>query len=411
MRKRLRYLALCCVMLLCLLPGCQNSEQYHTPNGVDPSISSTEIGNPAVSDVTPSETITPTAEQVTGVAPVVMEELLSRPDIQKIYYGPTGTLLVDTSDTLYWYDLDSGCALAQRPKDDWLAVEYHCVTDGFCAVGTLVPDEDTGGISFGTATTVCIFYDKALQEVRRIILNDLGDGVDYVKCAAVSDHGDIIAYCTMDKLYCYDCVSDTVELVLDLSRDQIEVNKGLSTISSLAFSPSGDKVLFCGSTYSLPIAIGQHSYLTYGCIALDGSSLRNMPFQNFEAGSMTGEAGGYLFFEESMTSASGKIAVVSSSDMKQQVYSLSTTSEGVSGLSCSQDGGYYATVKSEVDRWLIRIYSRETGKLVTTQTIEETGEEYFYRAPAIYALDNLGLCVVKLGGFSDIPSKVITFSL
>ena len=199
--------------------------------------------------------------------------------------------------------------------------------------------------------------------------------------------------------------------MLDYSRSQIEVNKGLSSISALAFSPDGSKILFCGNTYSLPIATGQHSFITYGCILLDGDGLQNLTFQNFEAGSVAGVAGGFLFFEESMTSATGKIAVVSGNDMAQKVYPLSTVSEGVSGLFCSQNGDYYATVESETGQWLIRIYSRETGELVTVQAVKETNEEFFYRTPAIYILSDPELCIVKLGGFSDIPSKVVAFSL
>lgn len=419
MKKQMKYLVLFSVMLLCLLAGCQSSGQQNTSDGSGPSETENSLNvippagseNPPVSSAIPPETTDPTTEQTIGAEPIAVEDLLNSTDIQKIYYGPAGTLLVHTSDTLYWYDLSSGRALAQRPKDNWLAVEYYSVEDGFCAVGMFASDESTEGFSSGTATTICIFYDTTLQETGRISLNDLGDGADYIKCAAVSNDGSTIAYCTLDKLYCYDCATETVRLVLDFSRDQIEINKGLSAISTLALSPDGNKILFRGSTYSLPIAIDQHTYLTYGCISLDGSGLQNLSFQNFEAGSMAGSAGGYLFFEESMTSASGKIAVVNSDDMKQQVYSLSTASEGVSGLFYSQDGNYYATVKSGTGQWLIRIYSRETGELVTTQTIEETNGEYFYRAPAIYMLDGLHICIVKLGGFNDIPSKVVAFSL
>ena len=133
----------------------------------------------------------------------------------------------------------------------------------------------------------------------------MDDGVDYVKCVAISSSGDAIAYCTLDRLYYYDCTSDTLKLVLDYSRSQIEVNKGLSSISALAFSPDGNKILFCGNTYSLPIATGQHSFITYGCILLDGDGLQNLTFQNFEAGSVAGVAGGFLFFEGSMTGGCG----------------------------------------------------------------------------------------------------------
>lgn len=407
MNKRLKYFLLCCVMLL---SGCQNSGQHDTSAAVGSSISSAETDNPSSSVMLP-ETADQVAEQTSEADLAVVEELLNSTDIQKIYYGPAGTLLVHTSDTLYWYDMNNACALAQRPADDWLDVEYYPIEDGFYAVGTLASTEGAEGFSSVTSSTICIFYDRTLQETGRFILNDLGDGVDYVRCAAVSHDGKTIAYCTMDKLYCYDCAADTVRLVLDLNHEQIEANQGLSSISTLVFSPDGDKILFVGSTFSLPVTTGQYSFLTYGCISLDGSNLQNLSFRNFEAGSMAGAAGGYLFFEESMTSALGKVAVVNSSDMEQQVYSLGTASEGESGLFCSQNGDYYATVKLEDDQWFIRIYSQETGKLVTTHVVEETNEEYYYRTPAIYTLDDLGLCIVKLGGFSDIPSKIVAFFL
>ena len=411
MKKRWKYFPLLWMIMLCLLPGCQNSGQSLAPNDAKVSISPTETDNPSATSTIPPETSSPTTEQPVKADLVEVEALLNSTNIQKIYYGPAGTLLAHSLDTLYWFDMNSACALAQRPAEDWLVVEYYFTENGFCAVGTLAPDESAEGFSSGTTATVCIFYDKALQEIRRIILNDLDDGVDYVKCVAISSSGDAIAYCTLGRLYYYDCTSDTLKLVLDYSRSQIEVNKGLSSISALAFSPDGSKILFCGNTYSLPIATGQHSFITYGCILLDGDGLQNLTFQNFEAGSVAGVAGGFLFFEESMTSATGKIAVVSGNDMAQKVYPLSTVSEGVSGLFCSQNGDYYATVESETGQWLIRIYSRETGELVTVQAVKETNEEFFYRTPAIYILSDPELCIVKLGGFSDIPSKVVAFSL
>ena len=411
MKKRLKHFPLCWIIMLCLLSGCQNSGQFLASNDDMASISPAETETPSAKSAIPSETIAPVTEQNIKADLAVVEALLNSVNIQKIYYGPAGTLLVRTLDTLYWYDINSGYTLAQCPVEDWLAVEYYSIENGCCAVGPLAPDESTEGFSSDVAAPACIFYDETLQEIRRIILNDLGDGVDYVKCAAVSSNGNAIAYCTMDKLYYYDCTSDTLKLVLDFSRSQIEVNKGLSSIATLAFSPDGSEILFGANTYSLPIAIGQHSFLTYGCISLDGGNLQNLSFQNFEAGSMAGMAEGFLFFEESMKSATGNIAVVSSHDMTQKVYSLNTVSEGVSGLFCSQNGDYYATVKSETGQWLIRIYSRETGELVIAKAVKETNEEFFYRTPAIYILDDSELCIVKLGGFSDIPSKVIAFSL
>jgi WD40 repeat protein len=405
MRKRMRQLMLCCLALLCLLSGCQGGEVAEESTGVESAESDS-----ATSDAVQSGPADQVTEQIEEAKSLVVEGLLDNDDIQKLYYGSVGTLLVQTSDTLYWYDVDSGSIQAQRPADDWLEVTYYPIEKGICAIGTLSSGVNAGGF-VSSGDTLCVFYDQSLQEMETITLNDLVDGVDHIVCAAVSSDGNTIAYSTQDQIYCYDRTTGTLKLVLDVSYDLIERNNGLSNITSLVFSPSGDKLLFCGGTYSLPLTDGQYARITYGCISLDGSGFQNLSFQNFVAGSLAGAASGYLFFEESMASASGKVAVVDGSDMRQQVYSLDSVHEGEAGVFCSQEGNYYATGELGDRQVTIRIYHRETGKLACTQTIEDTNEEYFYRVPTICILDSLNLCVIKLGGFHDIPSKVVMFSL
>lgn len=336
--------------------------------------------------------------------------LMDSGEIRNIDYGSAGTLLLRTSDTLYWYDADSGSILAQRPTDDWLSVDYYPIEGGLCAIGTSCSDS-TGGFAATYDSTLCVFYDEALRETDRIALNELGAGADYIMCAAVSDDGTTIAYSTQDKLYCYDRASGTLAMVLDLSYDLIETNDGLCAISDLIFSPSGDKLLFCGNSFALPLETGQHSDITFGAISLDGSGFQNLSFQSFTAGSMAGAAGGYLFFEESMLSGSGKVAVVDGSDMSQTLYALGSVREGEAGVYYSQTGGYFATAELGSNQLTVRIYRRDTGAMVCTQTIEDTNEAYFYRMPGIYLLDGQGICIVKLGGFNDIPSRVVRFSL
>lgn len=408
MKKHMGGMILCCLALLCLLPGCQDGKVIEESIGSESATSA--ASNSVASEFTQSASANQATEQVKEGELLTVEGFLDSGDIQKIYYGTEGTLLVQTVDTLYWYDVNSGSVLAQRLADNWLDVAFYPVENGFCAIAELSSNENTGGFT-SSSSTLCVFYDEALQEVETITLNNLGDGSDYIKCAAISSDGNTIAYSTQDKLYCYDCTSSSLNMVLDLSYDLIESNNGLSGISSLVFSPSGDKLLYSGSTFSLPITEGQYSYITYGCIALDGSGFQNLPFQDYVAGSMAGAAGGYLFFEESMTFASGKLAVVDSSDMSQKVYSLGSVHEGEAGLFCSQGGEYYATEDVGKNQATIRLYRQDTGELICIQTIDDTNEEFFYRTPTLYILDSLNICIVKLGGFNNIPSKVVMFSL
>lgn len=407
MKKQIKSVMLYSLALLLLLSSCQGSkvnEGSETVKSAAPTSSNSTVLEP-----TQSEPVNQATEQVNEGDHLTVEGFLDSGDIQKIYYGSSGTLLVRTLDTLYWYDVSSGSILAQRPGDDWLRVDYYPIKGGICAIGEL-SSGGTGGFVTSDGT-LCVFYDEALQETKTITLNDLGDGANHIKCAAVSEDGNIIAYCTTDKLYCYDRTLGTLEMVLDLSYDRIENNHGLFSISSLAFSMPEDKLLFCGSTYSLPLDTGQYSYMTYGSIPLNGSGFQNLSFQDFTAGSMAGAAGGYLFFEESMLSSSGKVAVVDGNDMSQTVYSLGSVHEGEAGVYPSQGGGYFATEELGDNQVTIRVYRRDTGDMICTQTIEDSNEAYFYRIPSIYILDEREVCVVKLGGFNDVPSKVVMFSL
>lgn len=431
MKKHLRSTILGCMALLCLLTGCHSSELTEASASVQPtgpiislpSASDAIESNPFETDAGVQQTSqienTPIVSDVIQSNPLESENmkaaeegLLSRSDIQRIYYGSMGTLLISTSDTLYWYDVGRGEILAQRPADHWSDVAFYSSGNTLCAIATSYTGENTGGfVSSSDADTVCIFYDEMLQETETINLSDLRGGRDYIRCAAVSGDGNKIAYATLDKLYCYDRISNTVGLVLDLSRENMEKNHGLSSISSISFAPSANRLLFCGLSFSFPLTGNQSGDMTYGCIDLDGTGLQNLSFQCFEAGSLAGSAGGYLFFEESMKSASGKLAVVDSKDMSQQIYSLGSVREGTSGLFCSQDGAYYATEEVSANKITLRFYDRATGQLACTRIFEDADARYFSRTPSVFIIDSQNLCIVKLGGFNDIPSKVVTFSL
>lgn len=404
MKNHLISIVLGCMVLLCVLAGCQSNESPE----VSVSVPST---NPTINIPVESNAIQ--SDPVKSNYPKSAEEgILSRQDIQRIYYGPMETLLISTPDTLYWYDVSQDKLLGQRPADNWLEVAFYPVGNTLCAVATVAVEEGTGGFAFSTdAETMCIFFDEKLQEIETVNLSNLGDNRDFIRCAAVSGDGGKIAYATQDKLYCYDRGSDTLGLVLDFSRENMKDNYGLSSISSVSFAPSTNRLLFCGSSFSLPLATGQHSYMTYGGIYLDGTGLQNLPFHDFEAGSMVSSADGYMIFEESMKSASGRLAVIDIEDMSQQIYSLDSVKEGASGLFCSQSGRYYATEEVGANSLTLRVYERATGQLACTHTFEDASAEYFYRTPSVYIIDSQKLCIVKLGGFNEISSKVVMFAL
>ena len=93
MKKRWKYFPLLWMIMLCLLPGCQNSGQSLAPNDAKVSISPTETDNPSATSTIPPETSSPTTEQPVKADLVEVEALLNSTNIQKIYYGPAGTLL------------------------------------------------------------------------------------------------------------------------------------------------------------------------------------------------------------------------------------------------------------------------------------------------------------------------------
>ena len=141
MKNHLISIILVCMVLLCVLVGCQSDELPEASVSVPPT---NPINIPVESNAVQSDSIKSDHPKS------VEEGILSRQDIQHIYYGPTKTLLISTPDTLYWYDVSQDKILGQRPADNWLEVAFYPVGNALCAVVTVAVGESTGGFASST---------------------------------------------------------------------------------------------------------------------------------------------------------------------------------------------------------------------------------------------------------------------
>lgn len=394
--KRYLFPLLCTLLLALLLSACgtkadnmSNDFQNDMQNGVQ-------------DEVPPVDAVEETGVPLTTGMELDAGEFLDE-DVLQIWYGQSKTLLVQKSDGLYWYDVETSDLLAYGAGENWMSVDYYPLDSGFCAIGMLdISAASSGTMMAATGTeTTCVFYDETLTEVDRLTVDDLLTDILHVDCAAVSSDGAFIAFTNLeDGLYLYSQETQDVTKLMNIGYEYIEINNGLSSISYLFFDETHDQLIFVGSSSGT---------LTYGHIGFDGVGFENISFEDFDGQGASGYAGGRLFFEENLFSVTGKMAIVDVSTMAQTIYTH-TAAEGNGGLYSSQLGGYFATAVLDKNKAVIRLYKTEDDSLCLEYTIGGENEAHFYRPPSVYTLDDLNLCVVKMGGFSGIPARIVLIS-
>ena len=56
---------------------------------------------------------------------------------------------------------------------------------------------------------------------------------------------------------------------------------------------------------------------------------------------------------------------------------------------------------------MVRVYRTEDNSLLLEETITDENQDMFMTAPGILLLDDLQVCLVKIGGTSEVPSRVL----
>ncbi len=320
-------------------------------------------------------------------------------NVRSLWYGTGDTVLVRKADTVCLVDMRSGEVLAEGPVPALKNAAYHPINGGFCAVGEA---EGGGGAAALTeaasegSDTVCVFLDSTLSETDRVSLSALAGGDKNIMCAAVSPDGRYAAFSVMnDGIYLYDRGNDKVTLLRDLARDRREENSGITMATGLWFSGDSSKLVFSDNAH-------------FGSVGLDGEGFVCAGFDGFDPQGPVGYAGGRMLFNENFFTASGAMAVVDVDGLTSAIYRHSAP-EGRGDLYISRDGEYFATTAFD-GSLTVRIYGTEDDSLRLEYTITDKNGDVFGAAPGLVILDDLKLCLVKIGGFSDVPARVVALS-
>ena len=146
----------------------------------------------------------------------------------------------------------------------------------------------------------------------------------------------------------------------------------------------------------------------FGSVGIDGSGFACASFEDFDAQGAVGYAGGKLFFNENFFVASGAMAIADMNDLSYTVFGHSAQ-EGRGDLYVSRDGEYFVTTAYD-GGLTVRIYGAEDDSLRLEYTITDDDSAVFGGAPNVVLMDDLELCLVKLGGYADVPARVVTLS-
>ena len=213
---------------------------------------------------------------------------------------------------------------------------------------------------------------------------------------AVSPDGRYAAFSVMnDGLYLYSRDTGEVTLIRDLARDRREENGGVTMATGLWFNGDSSGLIFSDNT-------------RFGSVGLDGEGFVCAGFDGFDPQGPVGYAGGKMLFNENLFTASGAMAVADVDGMTYAVYRHSEP-EGRGDLYISQDGGYFATAAFD-GSLTVRVYGTEDDSPRLEYVFTDENGDVFNAAPGILILDGLKLCLVKLGGFSDVPAYVAVLS-
>ncbi len=339
----------------------------------------------------------PPAEASPDGTPLDLEEVMDG-SVRALWYGEGGEILIRKTDGLCLYDLASGTVVAEGSLPELTGAEYFPTVGGFCAVGEAASGGEAS-VSLGAGErgeTVCVFLDSTLAETDRLSLTDpTGEG-RHIMSYAVSPDGRHVAFSIMDGgIYLLNRDGGEAELLRTVDAEHREENGGLALVTNMWFDEDSSRVIFAGGS-------------CFGSVGIDGSGFACASFEDFDSQGAVGYAGGKLFFNENFFVASGAMAIADMNDLSYTVFKHSAQ-EGRGDLYVSRDGGYFVTTAYDGEL-TVRIYGTEDDSLRLEYTITDDDSAVFGGAPDVVLVDDLKLCLVKLGGYADVPARVVVLS-
>lgn len=328
--------------------------------------------------------------------------------IKGCYYADDNKIIV-AADKLYLYDTQKGENIASAD----IFLEELCIqtySDGYLIVGQEIGGGNNGSFMTSQNSKGINGYilSKDFKIEDTISFNGLlsDDFILGTADAAISQDGKQIAFGGFQGLYLYDTSSKKVSTILKYSEDGRANNMQISTIDCLAFTDNKTLVYVGAGTSS---SSGGDGISIYGTVSIDNANLSITRKADYEVGEVQ-RGGNLLVMPQSFNKNNGTLLMFDTVSNTEKMMTFSSSGEGKSGVFCSEQGKYVATSILGDTSVTINIYDTVSGKVIHTETVEDSNGTYFLRVPQILILDDSDTCIVVLGrGISEVNTLITTF--
>ena len=326
-------------------------------------------------------------------------------------YYAGGSRIIVAADQLYLYDTGKGKTIASAD----ISMEDLCVqtfTDGYFVVGQGKAGGGSNG-SFATSESggingYILNKDFAIQDTISFsgLLSD--DFIVQITGIAISQDGKQVAFGGLQGLYLYDVSSRKVRTLLNYSEEGTAGNMQIATMDSLTFTGNNTLVYVGMATDT---SIGGDGVSVYGTVSTDSGNLTITKKGDYKVDTEEVQKGGnLLIMPQSFDKNNGTLLMLDTISNTEKAMSFSSRSEGKDGVYCSRQGNYVATAVLGENSVTIHIYDTASGKMIHTETVQDSNSAYFLRIPQILILDESGTCIVVLGrGIDEVSTMITTF--
>lgn len=324
------------------------------------------------------------------------------------YYADDNMVIV-AADKLYLYDTQKGESIANADisLQDLYVQTY---SDGYFIVGQGSSGDSNGSFMTSQSSNGISGYllNKDFGIENTISFSGLLSD-DYVlgtEDVTISQDGKKIVFGGLRGLYLYDTSIKKVSTILSYSEGGTANNIQILTIDSLAFT--GDKSLVYVGT-GTSSSNGGDEFSIYGTVSIDNAKLSITRKADYEVGEVQ-KGGDLLIMPQSYNKNNGTLLMLDTASNTEKTMAFSSGSEGKDGIFCSQQGRYVATSTLDGNSVTIKLYDTASGKVIYTETVEDSSSTYFLRIPQILILDESKTCIVVLGrGISEVNTLITTF--
>lgn len=317
------------------------------------------------------------------------------------------------ADEMYLYSLGDSSVKASVSYQSSRDIKILSLNGGYALItyetGDKSSNNNGGGAMMGGNTSSqnggynCYLYDENLNLINTV---SVGNQILGTEVITVSHDGKKIAYSGAfeTSIMVIDVSTGQTSQVIDLKN----TNSGILALEYLMFSADNSTLGFKGQLEN-PI-VGEQSLPTYGSVGIDGSNANNYTSNDYAIGDGSVMAGSTLLLPEDARILTGRIKLFDTSTAKTSLVNLKSTKETDGKAFISDNGNYFATGELKNNNsFVVRIYSID-GTLLNTATIDNMGEEYFYRGSKVVISENSRTAIISLANWNtDVNTNMYTF--